>query len=163
MPQADGPELFRIQPDTAPAPPADAGIHSWPVGGFAPMAFYRRTPIVDFTRTVLVQFLLSFVLQALLAAAPGLFTVVACTGLALFLGRRAYVRWLGVASTVWKVATFAAMALNLLFVSFVSLASGCGAEGIASRLGQSAIERTIASEGCEPSIADLIVGYEELL
>lgn len=163
MPQAERPELFRIEPDTPPAAPVDAGIPSWPVGSFAPMAFYRAAPIVDFTRTALVQFVLNFVLQALLASAPSLVTVVACTGLALVLGRRAYVRWLGRASTAWKVATFAVLALNLLFVSFVSLASGCGAEGLATRLGQSAIERSAASEGCEPSIADLVVGYEELL
>jgi hypothetical protein len=162
MPQAESPKLFRIQPDTTPTP-ANEAIPSWPARGFAPMAFYRPAPIVDFTRTALIQFLLNFILQALLASAPSLVTVVACTGLALFLGRRAYVRWLGVASTVWKVATFAAMALNLLFVSFVSLAGGCGAGRIAIRLGQSAIERAAASEGCEPSIADLVVGYEKLL
>ena len=126
------------------------------------MAFHRRAPIVDFTRTALVQFLLNFVLQALLAAAPGVYTILACSLLALFLGRRAYVRWLGRASTAWKVATFAALALNLLLVSFVSLASGCAAD-VATRLGQSAIERTTANEGCEPSIADLVVGYEKLL
>lgn len=162
MPQAQGPELLRVHPDTPPAPPTNAGIHAWPIGSFAPMAFYRRVPIVDFTRTVLAQSLLGFVLQALLASAPGVFTVLACTGLALWLGRRAYVRWLGSASRAWKVATFAALLLNLLFVSFVSLASGCTGD-VASRLGQSAIERTATSETCEPSLADRLVGYEKLL
>ena len=72
MPQVDG-ELFRVQPDRPPAPPADVGIHSWPIGSFAPMAFYRARPIVDFTRTVLMQFLLNFVLQAALAICISLF------------------------------------------------------------------------------------------
>ena len=161
MPQADG-ELFRVQPDRPPAPPVDVGIHSWPIGSFAPMAFYRPRPIVDFTRTVLVQFLLNFMLQAGLAGAPGIWTIAACTVVALILGRRAYVRWLGSASGAWKVATFAALLLNLLFVSFVSLASGCTGD-VVSRLRQSAIERTATSETCEPSLADHLVGYEKLL
>jgi len=122
VPQADGSELFRVHPDTPPAPLPDIGIHSWPFGSFAPMAFYRPTPIADFTRTVLVQFLLNFVLEVWLGGAPGIFTVGACTLLALLLARRAFVRWLGWASTAWKVATIAALALNLLFVSLISLA-----------------------------------------
>ena len=122
MPQAEGSELFRVHPDTPPAPPPDIGIHSWPFGSYAPMAFYRPTPIADFTRTILVQFLLNFVLVAWLGHAPGIFTVGSCTLLALFLARRAFACWLGRASTAWKVATITALALNLLFASFVGLA-----------------------------------------
>src|SRR6187549_4277913 len=98
MPHADESELFRVQPDTPPAPPPDIGIHSWPFGSYAPMAFYRPTPIVDFTRTVLVQFLLDMALQAVLGGAPAILTVALCTVLALVLARRAFARWLPLAS-----------------------------------------------------------------
>jgi hypothetical protein len=163
VPQAEGPEVFRVQPDTPPAPPIDAGIHSWPIGSYAPMAFYRPKPIVDFTRTVLVQFLLNLVLQAWLAGVPGIFALGAYTIVAIVTGRRAYVRWLAPASTTWKVATITAVALNLLFASFVTLARGCGAEDLVTGLEQAAAARTTSSEGCEPSMAELVVGYEELL
>ena len=127
MPQADETELFRVQPDTPPAPPPDIGVHSWPFGSYAPMAFYRPVPIVHFTGTILVQFLLDFVLRAWLAGVPGIFTIGVCTVLALILAKRTWVRWLRLASVVWRVATIAALVLNLLFVSFVTLAPPHGA------------------------------------
>ena len=124
MPQADGSELFSIQPDGPPPSATDEGVHAWPIGSFAPMAFYRPAPIVHFTGTVLVQFLLNLVLLAVFAAAPEFVTIASCAALALVLARRAFARWLGAASTAWKVATVAALALDLLFFSFVSLVGG---------------------------------------
>ncbi len=157
----DGPELFRVQPDALPTPPVDVAVPSWPIGSFAPMAFYRPAPIVDFTRTALVQFLLDFVLHAWLATAPGIFAIGAYAVVALIIGRRAYVRWLCIASTMWKVATIAALALNLLFVSFITLARGCGSTEIVIGLERAWIDRTPQSEGCAPSRADLLAGYGE--
>jgi hypothetical protein len=163
MPQAEEPELYRVEPDRPNGPLRDEGIHSWPIGSFAPMGFYRPAPIVHFTGTVLFQFVLDFVLQAWFAAAPGILTVGACTVVAIVLGRRAYSRWLGAASSWWKVATFAALVLNLLFVSFITLAHGCGLDSLATGFEQAALTRTGAGEGCEPSTAELAAEYEELL
>ena len=161
MPQAEGPELFRVEPDVPPGPPPDAGIPSWPFGSYAPMAFYRPTPIVDFTRTVLVQFLLNMALQALLGGVPAILTVALCTVLALVLARRAFARWLPLASTVWKVATLAALALNLLFVAFVTLARGCGPGELETALERAAVDRSAAAEGCQPSLEELLYPYGE--
>lgn len=146
MGKADGHELFRVQPDRPPAPPPDVGVHSWPIGSFAPMAFYRPAPIVHFTGTVFTQFLLNILLHAWLLEARGIVAVGAYAVLALVLARRAFVRWLGSASGTWKAVTLAALAANLLFFALVTLAHGCGREA-----------------GCEPSMADLAVGYEGLL
>lgn len=161
MPQAEEPELFRVEPDRRPLPPPDAGIPSWPFGSYAPMGFYRPAPIVDFTRTVLVQFLLNLALQAVLGGAPAILTVACCTVLALVLARRAFTRWLPLASTVWKVATVAALVLNLLFVSFVTLARGCGPGKLERALEQAAIDRSAAGEGCHPSLDEMLFPYGE--
>jgi len=112
------PELYRVQPDTPAAPPSDEGIHSWPFGSYAPMGFYRPVPIVRFVGTILLQFVLNLVLYDLLVLAPAAVTVGACTLLALILGARAYLGWLETAATGWKIATLAALALNVLWVAF---------------------------------------------
>lgn len=150
-PEADEAALFRVQPDTPPAPPRDEGIHSWPFGSYAPMGFYRPVPIVRFARTVLAQFVASFVLQSLLVEAPGAVTIGACTLLTLVLARRAFVRWLGRASLFWKVATLAALALNLGFFSVITLARGCGPGRLAAGLEQAPAARSAVGEGCQPS------------
>ena len=123
------------------------------------MGFYRPTPIVHFSGTMLVQFVLGFLLQALLAGAPGVFTIGACTVLALVLARRAIGRWLLPASARWKLATFTGLALNLLFVSFITLARGCGPGQIRTGLEKAAVARSTASEGCQPSLAELLAPY----
>ena len=146
MADAQGTELFRVQPDRPPVPMPDIGVHSWPVGSFAPMAFYRPVPIVHFTGTVFAQFLLDILLHAWLLEAPGIVAIGAYAAAALFFAHRAFVRWLGPASVLWKAVTFTALASNLLFFAIVTLAHGCGPE-----------------DGCGPSIADLVVGYEGLL
>jgi hypothetical protein len=122
MPQTEEPVLYRVQPDRPPAPPPDVGVHSWPVGSYMPMGFYRPVPIVRFTGAMVVQSLANVVLHGLLYALPGALTVGACAVVALVLAWRAFAGWLGEASRAWKVATAVALALNLLLVSLASLA-----------------------------------------
>ena len=46
-----------------------------------------------------------------------MFTIATATLVTLALGKRAFDRWLGEASTAWKVATVAILAINLLIVT----------------------------------------------
>ncbi len=121
MPQPDPPELHQVQPDRPPAPFEDTGVHAWPLGGYMPMGFYRPVPIVRFTGTIVLQNVINLVLLGLLFELDGLVTIAACTLVALLLARRALRRWLGQASTFWKVATLVALALNLALVAIASL------------------------------------------
>ncbi|OYW44032.1 MAG: hypothetical protein B7Z08_03965 [Sphingomonadales bacterium 32-68-7] len=100
----------------------DIGIHSWPIGSFMPMGLYRPVPIVHFTAAIVVQSLLNLAVVGLLA--PGAFAVGACAVIALALARRAWIRWLSRARRGWKIATIAALALNLLPIALASLAQG---------------------------------------
>lgn len=129
MPQAHETELFRVEPDRPTAPPPDIGIHSWPIGSYMPMGFYRPVPIVRFTATIVFQSLANLVLHALLYELPGVVTVGTCVLVALVLARRAFARWLGQASAGWKVATLATLALNLLLVSLAGLSPARSVDG----------------------------------
>lgn len=86
-----------------------------------PLGFYRPVPIVRFTGTVVLQSLANSLLFEVLYELPGLVTVGACTAMTLLLGWRAFARWLGQASTAWKLATTVALALNLLLLTLASL------------------------------------------
>ena len=121
MSQADDLELRRVQPDAPPAQPSDEDRHSR-LGSFAPLAPQRPAPIIKLAGTILLQFLLNLVLYDLLALASAPVRLGASAVLALALAAYAYAGWLGQAATGWKIATFAALALNALSVASFGLA-----------------------------------------
>lgn len=160
MPQSDMPELFRVQPDTPPEPPIDIGVHSWPVGSYAPMAFYRPTPIVHFTRAVVGQLALNYLLYAVLLTTPSIVSAVAYAIVALVLTLRAFPRWLAQASTTWKIVTLTALALNLALFAFASLTRSCN--GLSNRdWDPTTLAFSAAGEPCPPNDLEPAFRYDE--
>jgi hypothetical protein len=80
---------------------------------------HRPAPIARFAGTLVMQFLLNLVVYDLLVLAPRAVTLGACALLALALAAYAYAGWLGQAARGWKIATFAALTLNALSVTFL--------------------------------------------
>ena len=121
MAQSDEPELYREVPDRQPDVGDEAGIRSSAIGSFIPVGTYRPIPIVHFAGTILLQILALLALFGVLYSKPGIFTIAASALVTLALGNRAFDRWLGDASTAWKIATVVVLGLNFLLVALGSL------------------------------------------
>jgi len=98
-------DLYREQPDSPFIPDNEAGVHSWPVGSFAPIGTYRPIPIAWFAGVLFLHPILLLLLMPFLVAQP-LLVSGGATGLASFVvGWWTFRRGMGRAGRGWRIAT----------------------------------------------------------